>query len=452
MASHPSDDQDATSDYGDSITTSEFTSLNTTRLLHSYEHGRRVLVPRLCHDGVLQGRYGMPNDDAEQLREGVKHRLYSDYILEGKLFIAPVGPRPQKIVDLGTGFGLWALDVAEQYPSARVIGVDLSPIQPNWLPPNLEFRVEDLDDEYRPWTNIYLGADLMHLRFLLPTVRRPELLLRNCLENLKPGGWIEIHDIIPKIFSDDGTAGDNHPIHILYKHIDGPFSSVYGWNLQFPLPRPAYWRASASSTSRSGATPSPSAGGTTTPASERWASLARAFFRTGWSPCCTGTRRWGWTPTGRISWDRTSSMRLTTRGSTHSMIGLTFGPRSHYRELRTDDAHVRHQERCSGGQGGGPAGEDATDFADVKVQKTRPNHSPHAPPSSAISGTQRATTLLGSYTGSAGEGLYSPNERVGRSAKDTSLQHPVHDMASIGMPMGKHRNLTHEALVFKRVV
>lgn len=60
--------------------------------------------------------------------------------------------------------------------------MDLSPIQPNWLPPNLEFRVEDLDDEYRPWTNIYLGADLMHLRFLLPTVRRPELLLRNCLE------------------------------------------------------------------------------------------------------------------------------------------------------------------------------------------------------------------------------------------------------------------------------
>ncbi|OAQ86721.1 UMTA methyltransferase family protein [Purpureocillium lilacinum] len=229
MASHPSDDQDATSDYGDSITTSEFTSLNTTRLLHSYEHGRR---------GVLQGRYGMPNDDAEQLREGVKHRLYSDYILEGKLFIAPVGPRPQKIVDLGTGFGLWALDVAEQYPSARVIGVDLSPIQPNWLPPNLEFRVEDLDDEYRPWTNIYLGADLMHLRFLLPTVRRPELLLRNCLENLKPGGWIEIHDIIPRIFSDDGTAGDNHPIHILYKHIDGPFSSVYGWNLQFPPSAP----------------------------------------------------------------------------------------------------------------------------------------------------------------------------------------------------------------------
>ena len=52
----------------------------------------------------------MPNDDAEQLREGVKHRLYSDYILDGKLFIAPVGESPQKIIDLGTGFGLWALD------------------------------------------------------------------------------------------------------------------------------------------------------------------------------------------------------------------------------------------------------------------------------------------------------------------------------------------------------
>ena len=44
------------------------------------------------------------------MREGFKHKLYSDYILEGRLFISPIPERPQKIIDLGTGFGFWAQD------------------------------------------------------------------------------------------------------------------------------------------------------------------------------------------------------------------------------------------------------------------------------------------------------------------------------------------------------
>jgi hypothetical protein len=44
------------------------------------------------------------------MREGFKHKLYVDYLLEGRLFISPVDEYPQKIVDLGTGFGFWAQD------------------------------------------------------------------------------------------------------------------------------------------------------------------------------------------------------------------------------------------------------------------------------------------------------------------------------------------------------
>lgn len=44
------------------------------------------------------------------MREGFKHKLYLDYILDGKLFLAPIGDHPQKIIDLGTGFGFWAQD------------------------------------------------------------------------------------------------------------------------------------------------------------------------------------------------------------------------------------------------------------------------------------------------------------------------------------------------------
>lgn len=62
------------------------------------------------YQGVIADRYGLPNDEAEQLREGIKHRLYLDHILNGELFFAPIGRLPQKIVDLGTGTGIWAMD------------------------------------------------------------------------------------------------------------------------------------------------------------------------------------------------------------------------------------------------------------------------------------------------------------------------------------------------------
>ena len=47
-------------------------------------------------------------------------------------------------VDIGTGTGAWAIEVANQFSSVVVYGTDLSPIQPNWIPPNAEFRVEDI--------------------------------------------------------------------------------------------------------------------------------------------------------------------------------------------------------------------------------------------------------------------------------------------------------------------
>ena len=50
----------------------------------------------------------------------------------GKLFYAPLGENLGRVLDIGTGTGIWAIDVGDEYPSADIIGTDLSPTQPSW--------------------------------------------------------------------------------------------------------------------------------------------------------------------------------------------------------------------------------------------------------------------------------------------------------------------------------
>ncbi|EGX92821.1 UMTA methyltransferase family protein [Cordyceps militaris CM01] len=243
-------DFESTSDYAGSFSASEFTSVKTNRLLNLYEHGRYAcpsansgstnLASR--YQAVVADRYGLPNDEAEQLREGIKHRLYLDHILKGHHFFAPIGDGPQKIVDLGTGTGIWAMEVAEKFPSARVIGTDISAIQPSWTPPNLEYRVEDLEDDYRPWTSIYNDADLVHCRFFMQVIRDPKRMVDTIFDRLRPGGWIECHDIVAEVYSKDASVGKDHPINQLYHLIDGPFTEVYKWNLHIVLELPSLLR------------------------------------------------------------------------------------------------------------------------------------------------------------------------------------------------------------------
>jgi len=49
--------------------------------------------------------------------------------------------------------------VGFEYPSAVVQGIDLSPIQPIWVPPNVRFLVDDCEDEW-----LEGDYDLVHFR------------------------------------------------------------------------------------------------------------------------------------------------------------------------------------------------------------------------------------------------------------------------------------------------
>jgi ubiquinone/menaquinone biosynthesis C-methylase UbiE len=65
-------------------------------------------------------------------------------------------------------------DMADMHPSAEVVGVDLSPIQPNFIPPNCRFEVDDINKE---WTFPENKFDFIHIRYMTGTVPSwPELL------------------------------------------------------------------------------------------------------------------------------------------------------------------------------------------------------------------------------------------------------------------------------------
>lgn len=64
-------------------------------------------------------------------------------MLDGKLAFAPIGKAVKRAVDIGTTSGLWAIDFADEYPNCEVIGTVISPVQPTWCPPNLQFEIDN---------------------------------------------------------------------------------------------------------------------------------------------------------------------------------------------------------------------------------------------------------------------------------------------------------------------
>ena len=59
-------------------------------------------------------------------------------------------------------------DFADQFPSAEVIGTDISPTQPSFVPPNLKF---ELDDAQLEWTYRPDSFDYIHVRCLLGAIQ-----------------------------------------------------------------------------------------------------------------------------------------------------------------------------------------------------------------------------------------------------------------------------------------
>ncbi len=75
----------------------------------SYPANGPLTEPSSRYHAYKPGRYPIPNDEKEAMRENIRNALFLD-LLGGRLHLAPIGERPQKIADIGTGFGEWAIE------------------------------------------------------------------------------------------------------------------------------------------------------------------------------------------------------------------------------------------------------------------------------------------------------------------------------------------------------
>ncbi|KAL4407740.1 UMTA [Colletotrichum abscissum] len=133
--------------------------------------------------------YWGPNDETQNEALDIAH-YWETLFFDDRLFLAPLSRSPQKVLDVGTGTGIWAIDFADEFPSAEVIGVDISPIQPPWVPPNCKFYFDDVE---QPWT-WSKDFDLIHIRHLEASIENWPALYKQAFDHLVPGGFIEVKE------------------------------------------------------------------------------------------------------------------------------------------------------------------------------------------------------------------------------------------------------------------
>ncbi|MGZ3675186.1 MAG: class I SAM-dependent methyltransferase [Ktedonobacterales bacterium] len=141
---------------------------------------------------VATAPYLLPKDLQEGNRLEFQHYMLR-YALKGN-YAAPL-TNPRDILDIGTGTGRWAIEMATVFPKANVVGIDL-------VTPAKD--ANKTAEEARPQNYVFVQAnaldglpfadnsfDFVHGRLLvfgIPTARWLDL-FREAYRLLRPGGW-----------------------------------------------------------------------------------------------------------------------------------------------------------------------------------------------------------------------------------------------------------------------
>ena len=160
----------------------------------------------------MTSTYSLPH-----AKKGVDVRLILQHetfrkILEGRLLNAPVAEPVGRVLDIGTGSGVWAAEFATEHPAAEVVGIDNYPQPVIVAPHNCRFMIQDAEQE---WQVGDAKFDIIHSRLVPFHAKEVPGVFRRCYEYLKPGGYIEIQDMLPPFRTDEPAGAPEHALKII---------------------------------------------------------------------------------------------------------------------------------------------------------------------------------------------------------------------------------------------
>ncbi|ORY55629.1 S-adenosyl-L-methionine-dependent methyltransferase [Pseudomassariella vexata] len=182
------------------------------------------------------GKIFVANDASEHHRCRLQHQILKD-CLNGNLMATKLPPDVAMIVDVGTGIGQWAAEVAQQYPKAQVIGMDISKVQDTPVPDNVSFEIHDVED---PWNCEPNSVDFVHIRDVTGGIHDWLALVRQAYKSLKPGGQLEMTETRAKFFDFDGTFGETGTFFVEFENIYLELASKTGMDWD-PVPSSPDW-------------------------------------------------------------------------------------------------------------------------------------------------------------------------------------------------------------------
>ncbi|KZT58298.1 S-adenosyl-L-methionine-dependent methyltransferase [Calocera cornea HHB12733] len=132
--------------------------------------------------------YMLPADEEEIERLESQHNIFR--LLNQGNYLGPVrevlAGWGKQVLDIGTGTGAWAVEMATEFPNAEVVGVDLSPIQGGrQLPDNCRFEVDDVN---LGLPHFYDSFDVIHARHVCSGITDYPKLVWDITNMLRPGG------------------------------------------------------------------------------------------------------------------------------------------------------------------------------------------------------------------------------------------------------------------------
>ncbi|KAM0492585.1 hypothetical protein ACHAP8_009762 [Fusarium lateritium] len=145
---------------------------SSTASMNSSILNYRTIKGRTYHSERGNAEYWASNDDQQNEAIDIIHH-YLLLALDGKLHLAPIGDNTKSVLDVGTGTGIWAIEI---------------------------------DDCTQPWTFSPNTFDFIHMRYLYGSISDWGALFQEAYRACKPGGWVESFEASTRLESDDGSV------------------------------------------------------------------------------------------------------------------------------------------------------------------------------------------------------------------------------------------------------